>query len=44
MATEFDVVDKVDRSTAELLSDSDDAIIAWGETEAFVMEQRDDEE
>ena len=44
MATEYDIVDKIDRSTAELLSDSEDAVIAWGETTAFVLEPKEDED
>jgi len=44
MATEYDITDKIDRGTAELLSDSEDAIIAWGETTAFVLEPREDDD
>jgi len=42
MAVEFEITDKIDRSTAELLRDSDDAVIAWGETDVFVLEPRED--
>jgi len=44
MATEFEITDKIDRSTAELLRDSDDAVIAWGETDVFVLEPLEDDE
>lgn len=44
MATEFEITDKIDRSTAELLRDSEDAVIAWGETDVFVLEPREDDE
>lgn len=42
MATEYDITDKIDRSTAEYLRDSDDAVIAWGDTKAFVLEEREE--
>jgi len=44
MATEYDITDKIDRSTAALLRDSEDAIIAWGDTEVFVLEPREDDD
>jgi len=42
MATEYDITDKIDRSTAELLRDSEDAIIAWGDTDVFVLAELED--
>jgi len=43
MAVEFDIVDQIDRGTAELLEESD-AIIAYGETDIFRLEPRDEDE
>ena len=44
MATEYEIVDKIDRGTAELLRENDDAILAWGETEIYRLEERDGDE
>ena len=40
MAQEYEIVDKIDRGTAELLRDTDDAILAWGETDIYRLEPR----
>jgi hypothetical protein len=42
MATEYKLVDKIDRGTADLLKDTDDAILAFGETDIYRLEPRDD--
>jgi hypothetical protein len=42
--TEFDIVDEINRETAELLADNPDAVIAWqpdGDG-AYRLEPRDD--
>jgi hypothetical protein len=44
MATEYEIVDKIDRGTAELLRDTDDAILAWGETDIYRLEEREPDE
>jgi len=41
MADEYQIVDRVERDTAELLSGTD-AILAWGDEDVFVLEPRDD--
>jgi hypothetical protein len=41
MASEYEVVDRVSRDTAELLQSSDDAILAWHDDDVFVLEPRD---
>jgi hypothetical protein len=40
MATEYEIVDKIDRGTAELLRSNPDAIIAFGETDIYRLEPR----
>jgi len=44
MATEYEIVDKIDRGTAELLRDNPDAILAFGETDIYRLERREDED
>jgi hypothetical protein len=44
MAQEFEIVDQVNRDTAELLRENDDAILAFGETEIYRLEVREAEE
>lgn len=41
MATEYTVVDRITRETAEHLT-ATDAIIAWGDEEAYVLEPIED--
>lgn len=42
--TNYDIVDKIDRGTAELLTDNPDAVLAWGEEgDVYRLEERDDE-
>jgi hypothetical protein len=42
MAQEYDIVDKIDRGTAELLQSNPDAILAFGETDIYRLEPRED--
>lgn len=44
MATEYEIVDKIDRGTAELLRDNPDAILAFGEADIYRLERREDED
>ena len=43
MATEYEIVDQINRDTAELLRETDDEILAFGETDIYRLEERGDE-
>lgn len=40
--TNYDIVDKIDRGTAELLEDNPDAVLAWGDDAVYRLEDRDE--
>lgn len=43
MSDKFTVVDRIERETAELLEDTD-AVLAFSETDVYVLEYKDDDE
>jgi len=43
MAKEYEIVDKIDHGTADLLRETPDAILAFGETDIYRLEPRTDD-